>query len=145
MMMGSKPASVEDVDRVQGGARHAAHGAARRHGADVDAGVEAEVRHADAVAEDGAAGERARRVDGDDADFRAAVADQPGEVGDERRLAAAGHAGDADHMRVPGAPVDLGERLAGIPARPDSAREIIRPTAAGWPASMRSISDSDGA
>src|SRR5256885_7045470 len=43
---------VQDVDRVGGGAAEAAEGAARGHGADEHAGVEGEVVHPDAVAED---------------------------------------------------------------------------------------------
>ena len=42
--------------------------AARGHGADEDAGIGVVALHADAVAQDGAAGERAGGIDGDDAD-----------------------------------------------------------------------------
>ena len=59
--------------------------------------------HADAVAEHGAAADRARRIDGDHRDLEATA--QPGaEQGvDEARLAAAGHAGDADDVGAAGA------------------------------------------
>ena len=59
---------VEQVDRVARGAGEAAHGAAGGHRADEDAGVGVEGLHADAVAQEGAAGERAGGIDGEDAD-----------------------------------------------------------------------------
>ena len=59
---------VEDQRDFAGGARQAAEVAARRHAADEDAGVGGVRLHAHAIAEDGAAGERAGRIDGDDAD-----------------------------------------------------------------------------
>ena len=60
---------VEDVDGVGRGARETAEMAARRHRPDQDAGIRVEVLHPDPVAEDRAAGEGRRRVDGDDADL----------------------------------------------------------------------------
>ena len=62
---------VEDQRRVARRARQAAEMAARRHAADEHAGIAGVRAHADAVAEDGAAGERAGRIDGDDADRQA--------------------------------------------------------------------------
>ena len=59
---------VEQPDDVARRARQAAVAAARREAPDEDARVEEVRLHADAIAEHGAAGERARRVDRDDAD-----------------------------------------------------------------------------
>ena len=85
---------VEDVDRVERAARQAAERAARRHAADEHAGIAAELAHADAVAEDRAAGERARRIDRDDARS----------CGRSRRIAAASFATSVD-LPLPGTPV----------------------------------------
>ena len=79
-------------------ARETAERAARRHAADEDVGVGSEVLHADAVAEERAVGERAGRVDGDDADAAAVLAVFAGERAGERALAGAGGAGDADDV-----------------------------------------------
>ena len=65
---------VEHERGIAGRAREAAQVAARRHAADEHAGVGGVRLHADAIAEDGAAGERARRIDGDDADASARAA-----------------------------------------------------------------------
>ena len=65
---------VEQPDDVARRARQAAVAAARGEAADEDARVEEVRLHADAVAEHGAARERARRVDRDDADPPAAGA-----------------------------------------------------------------------
>ena len=59
---------VEHEQRLQRRLREAAEVAARAHRADEDAGVEEVVGQADAVAEQRAVRERARRVDGDHAD-----------------------------------------------------------------------------
>ena len=64
---------VEHERGVGGRAREAAEVAARRHAADEDAGVGDVRLHADAIAEDRAAGERAGRIDRDDADGLAAT------------------------------------------------------------------------
>jgi hypothetical protein len=72
---------------------------ARPHRADEDAGVEEVVGQADAVAEERTLRERARRVDGDDADCRVVRANVADERGDEARLADAGRSGDADTGR----------------------------------------------
>ena len=58
--------------------------------------------HADAVAEDRAAGERAGGIDGDDADRLPRLRQSAGEAVDERGLAGAGRAGDADDPRAAG-------------------------------------------
>ena len=55
---------AEQPDGVGHGQRQTAQVAPRRHGADEDGRVERVLAHADAVAEDGAAAERRRRVDG---------------------------------------------------------------------------------
>ena len=60
---------VEHPDRLGRGQREAAEVAPRRHRADEHAGVDGVVLHADPVAEDGAAGERRRRVDGQHRDL----------------------------------------------------------------------------
>ena len=59
---------VEDEGDLARRAREAAEVAARRHAADEHAGVARVRLHADAIAEDRAAAERARRIDRDDAD-----------------------------------------------------------------------------
>ena len=63
---------VHQVDRVGGRARQTAQGTTCGHRADEDAGVERQVAHADAIAEDRAAGERRGRVDREDSDGTAA-------------------------------------------------------------------------
>ena len=68
---------VEHVDRFERAARKPAQRAARRHAAHEHAGVAAELAHADAVAEDRAAGERARRIDGDDRHLAARARGSP--------------------------------------------------------------------
>ena len=54
--------------------------------------------HADAIAENGAAGERTRRIDGDDGDAPLAAPPLGDECVDECRLAGARGARDADDM-----------------------------------------------
>jgi hypothetical protein len=68
---------VEDAHHVPRAARQAAHVTARRHGPDEHAVVGRVPRHADAVAEDGAAGVRARRIHGDHADTLARARGRP--------------------------------------------------------------------
>jgi hypothetical protein len=58
--------------------------AARRHRADEHARIACQVTHADAVAQDGAACERAGGINGDDADRPPGVAIRFGQLGDER-------------------------------------------------------------
>ena len=91
---------VHHRDDVVDRGREAAERAAPGHAAHVDARVQREFLHADAVAEDGAVGERARWVDGDDArrSCRAAVLcrQRPG----QGALARARAAGDADGVRL---------------------------------------------
>ena len=59
---------VEHQRRIGGGARQAAEMAAGGHAADEDVRVGGVRLHAQAIAEDRAAGERAGRIDGDHAD-----------------------------------------------------------------------------
>jgi len=64
---------------------------------------------ADAVAEKRALRERARRVDGDDADRLVLRADLTDERGDQARLADSGRAGDADDVGRAGLGIDLAD------------------------------------
>ncbi len=93
---------VEHGGNVGGGARQSAQGAARGHAANVDAGVGEVVLHADAVAEDGAAGVRAGGIDGDDADGLILLAIVLGQLVDQRALASAGRAGESEDAGVAG-------------------------------------------
>ena len=94
---------VEHQRDIAGRAREPAEMPARGHAADEDA-VVADVRlHAHAIAEDRAAGERAGRIDGEDADRLAAGANSVDQPIDERALAGARRAGDADQVRAAGA------------------------------------------
>ena len=97
---------VEHGDHVAGRARQAAEVAARGERADEDAVVGGVALHADAIAEDGAAGERRRRIDGDDADALASFAVVVDERVDDGRLARAGVAGDAEDVGAPGVRIE---------------------------------------
>ena len=90
------PGRVEQEHGLQRRLGKPAEVAARAHRADVDAGVEKVIRQADAVAEERAARERARRIDRDDADRPLGLAHEPDERADETRLADARRPGDAD-------------------------------------------------
>jgi len=72
--------------------------AARRQAPDEDPLVEEVTLHADAVAQDGAAAERARRVDGDDSDAAVGATQMRRQPVDQGRLAGPGRAGDPDHV-----------------------------------------------
>ena len=93
---------VEAVDRRPGGARDAAERAARRERADEGVRMSAVLAHPDPVAEHRAAADRARGIEGDDRDLQAALEPGAEQRVDERRLAAARHAGDADDARPAG-------------------------------------------
>ncbi len=95
MMTKSKPAARKRRE-ISGGAGESAGRAARGHGADEDAGIGVMPLHADAVAEDRAAGDAAGGIDGDDGDGLSAAAEFGGQRVDERALARAGRTGDAD-------------------------------------------------
>ena len=83
------------------GEREAAEVAAGRHRADEHAGVGGVVLHAHAVAEDRAARERGRRVDGEHGDRRSPRArSERDELARERRLPRAGRAGEPDGVGV---------------------------------------------
>src|SRR5439155_24866847 len=105
---------VQDVDGVEGRPGHAAESAAGRHAADVHPLVPRQVAHADAIAHDRAARVRARGIDGDDPHLVPELAQAAGEHRYHRGLPAAGHAGDADDVRLAGARVDLAQRLAAL-------------------------------
>ena len=94
---------VQQQRQVGGGARQAAGHAARRHRADEDAGIGVVLLHADAVAQDRAAGDAAAGVHRDDRDGLPCGAQHARQRVDQRALARAGRAGDADHPGVAGA------------------------------------------
>ncbi|WBL36171.1 hypothetical protein O0235_00690 [Tepidiforma flava] len=93
---------VDDGDDVGDGRCEAAERAAAGHGAHVDAGIHGDVLHADAVAEEGAVGEGAGGIDGDDGDGLAAAAKFGCERAGESALSGAGAAGDADDVGAAG-------------------------------------------
>ncbi len=68
--------------------------------------------HADAITQQGAAGERAGGIDGEDGDAVPALAAEPGEAVHQRALAGAGRAGDAHHPRLARPGVDPPDQLA---------------------------------
>jgi hypothetical protein len=126
----AEPRGVHQVDAVGGRPREPAQRAARRHRADEDAGIESEIAHADAVAENRAARERRRRVDGEDADRATARAGHERQRAGQRALAGAGRAGDPDDLRAPGVGIEprgqsFGPRAAGFNPR-EPARERPR-------------------
>ena len=109
-----EPGGIQHVDNVEGRPSEPAERAAGGHAADEHPRVARQFQHADTVAEDGATRKRARGIDGDDADSAAAFAKLLGQRANHRRLAAAGHAGQPDHMRAAGMAVQLSQRpLAG--------------------------------
>ena len=104
-------AGVEGVDCDARRPRQPAELAARRERADEDVLVGGVGAHADPVAEHGAAADRAGRIDGDDRDPMAFGEPGAEQRVDERRLAAAGHARDADDPGAAGAGGERGGRL----------------------------------
>src|SRR4029077_13715673 len=104
------PERVEHVHDSRRRAREPARMPATRHRADEDALIEETLAHPDTVAEDRAAAERARRIDGDDRDTGRALAVDAGESIDECRLAAARRARDPDRLRPAGLWVELAHR-----------------------------------
>ena len=108
------PERVEQADRLRRRQRQPAEVAAGRHRADEHARVGGVVLHPHAVAEDGPAGERRRRVDGEHGDLVAEAA----EVRDQRRcqraLAGARRPGEPDRVGVPG---QRGGEAADLPGR----------------------------
>ena len=93
---------VEHGGNVGGGAGQSAERAARGHAADEDSGIGVVVLHANAVAQNRAAGVGAGRVDGDDADGLIFFAIVLGELIDQRALPCSGRAGQTDDARVAG-------------------------------------------
>ena len=87
---------------VGGGAGQSSEGAARGHAADVDAGVAKVVLHADAVAENRAAGVGAGGIDGDDGDRAILLAIKPGELIDQCALPCTRRTGHADDTSFAG-------------------------------------------
>ena len=96
------PCGIQYRYCINGGARQSAEIAARRHAANEDAGVGCHPLHAYAVAENGAARKRARRVYGKDADALAAGAISGGQPVNQRALAGAWRSGNADDQRMAG-------------------------------------------
>ena len=88
-----------DVDRVARGLRQAAQCAARGERPDEHAFVFRVPQHADAVAQNRAAGERAGRVNGQNADGFFVFAEFADERVGQRAFARAGRAGNADDKR----------------------------------------------
>src|SRR5207253_10830456 len=91
--------------------RKAPEMAAGPHRADEDLGVEEVVGAADPVAEQGPVRERARRIDRDDADCLAVLADSTDERRDQARLADAWRARDPDGIGAPRIRVDVADEL----------------------------------
>src|SRR4051812_44304711 len=85
--------------------------AARPHRADEDAWVEEVIAQPDAVAEESAVRERARRIDRHDADRNVAFPHEPQERRDEARLADTRRPGEADRVHLPGLGIDVGDEL----------------------------------
>lgn len=113
----------DENDVVAGGFAHehalagfagdAAEGAGAGRGADVRVRVGGEVGHAGFVAEDAAAGDAARGVDGEDGDAVAGTNQLRAERFDEGAFARAGGAADADADRTAGVGHEAGEELFG--------------------------------
>ena len=101
---------VHQQRRLQRRLGEAAERAAGRHRADEHARVEEVVREADAVAEHGALGERARGVDRQHADLAVALAQLAADRPDQGALADPGRAGEADDPRLAGAREQLGDQ-----------------------------------
>ena len=93
---------VHQAGQIGGGAGEAAHGAAGGHGTDEDSGVGVVLLHADAIAQNGAAGNAAAGVHGEDGDGLALLAQLQRQRVHQRALARAGRAGDADDAGMAG-------------------------------------------
>ncbi len=91
---------LEQHERFERGARQASDMAPGRHAAHEDVRVVRGAVHARAVPEKRAAGEGARRVDGEHGDAAMTFAGQLGESVRERALADAGRSGQTDNERV---------------------------------------------
>ncbi len=108
----SRPAASSTSAASAGRLREAAQVAARRHAADEHAGVGGVRLHADAIAQDCAAGKRARRIDRDDANGWSSPADLDDQPIDQRALAGAGRARHAYQIGVAGLRKDPADELA---------------------------------
>ena len=144
MKISGKPAGVEH-GRGRDGARGQPAGvAARRHRADEHVAVAGVDLHAHPVAQDRAAGDRARRVDGQHRHRPAAVARLGDQRRHERALARPGRPGHADQVRLAGqrvehaqrrlpcagAVLDLGQQPGQRAAVASAARRRLLPTRA---------------
>ena len=94
--------------------RQPAQMAPRRHAANEHAGILRVRLHANAIAEHGAAAERARRIDGNDADGLAGLAPPRDQTIDERAFSRAGRAGDAHEKCVAGFRKYLSHQRSGV-------------------------------
>ena len=102
---------VHEQRGLQRGLAEPAERAAVGHRADEDAGVEEVLGQADAVAEQRAVGEGRGGVDREHRDLALGRAAQLDQRADERRLARARSAGEADDRGLPGVRVDLAHEL----------------------------------
>ncbi len=114
--------SLEDRHRLAGRAGDTAERAGARRGPDERIGVDRQPGHAGLVAEHRATRTYARRIDREHADAVALLDEVHAERLDERRLADAGHAGDADAHRSPSIRVQQPEQLARLGAMVAAAR-----------------------
>ena len=101
------PGRVEHEGRVGRRARQAAEMPPRRHAADEHTRVLRVRLHAHAIAKHGAAGERTGWIDGEDTDAMAGLAPARDETIDQRALARARRAGNADEKRAARSPEQL--------------------------------------
>ena len=132
-----QPTASSDPDGLGRGERQPAEVAAGGHRPDEHAVVGGVVAHADPVAEDGAAREGRRRVDGQHGDRVAVGADPPDERVGERGLAGPGGAGDARPCRPARRAGGRSRPTPGPPRRPRSTSESSRASAARSPARAR--------
>ncbi len=98
----SFPAASSTSATSVGRARESSEMSAGRHTADEHAGVAGVRLHAHAIPEDRSAGERARRIDGNDADGAATRSNGSGQFVDEGAFSSAWRPGDADEERASG-------------------------------------------
>ncbi len=102
---------VHQRGHIGGSPRQPAGCSARGHGADEDAGVGVMAEHADAVAQDRAAGAPAGGVHRDDGGGASLAAQLARHGIHQRALARARRTGDADHHRVSGARLQLAQHF----------------------------------
>ena len=132
---------VEQENRLQRRLGEPAEMPARPHRADVDARVEEVIGEPDAVAEERAVRERARRIDRDDADRPLALAECATSAAIRLDLPDPGRAGDADDAGPAGLRIELpDERIR--ERSPSSTSEIARASARRSPARTPATSSS---